>query len=164
MYHTLEIQARFTFGDKVSFDSQLQECSGAGTIFGITVDRDMFVTYMIAIDYDSYDELQPGILENEMTLDESAPVSMMPKTGLSSDQQSAHEADTHTLIFQTRFTFNDKVRFDSQLQKCRGSGVIFDISLDRQGLILYTILLDSGDNGALQPGILDNEMTLDEKV
>jgi hypothetical protein len=65
--HTLTVQTRFTFGDRVRFDSPTQQCSGSGTVFAITVDRDGQIDYMIEVRQGEFSELQPGILENEMT-------------------------------------------------------------------------------------------------
>ncbi len=70
--HTLLVRTKFTFGDRVRFDSQAQGYSGTGTIFAITIDAENQIDYIIAIRQGEYDELQPGILENEITrLDEN---------------------------------------------------------------------------------------------
>ena len=66
--HTLTISTKFTFGDRVQFDSATQKCSGTGTIFAITIDAKQSIDYMIEIDMGTFSDLQPGILENEMTL------------------------------------------------------------------------------------------------
>lgn len=66
--HTLTIRTRFTFGDRVRFDSVLQHCRGTGTISAITVDGDGHIDYLIEISRGDYSDLQPGILENEITL------------------------------------------------------------------------------------------------
>jgi hypothetical protein len=66
--HTLTVWTMFTFGDRVRFDSPTQQRSGSGTVFAITVDRYGQVDYMIDIGQGAYSDLQPGILENEMTL------------------------------------------------------------------------------------------------
>jgi hypothetical protein len=65
----------------------------------------------------------------------------------------------HTLTIRTKFTFGDHVRFDSRIQGCRGTGTIFAITVDLEGQIDYLIRLDD-DPGDLQPGILENEITL----
>jgi hypothetical protein len=64
--HTLTVQTKFTFGDRVRFDSRIQQCSGSGTVFAITVGGDGQIDYMIEIRQGEL--VQPGILENEMTL------------------------------------------------------------------------------------------------
>ncbi|WP_148087919.1 hypothetical protein [Gemmata obscuriglobus] len=66
--HTLTVRTRFTFGDRVRFDSPMQRCSGEGTVFAITVGADGQIDYMIEIGRDGYSDLQPGILEDEITL------------------------------------------------------------------------------------------------
>ena len=63
--HTLTIQTRFTFGDRVRFDSPTQHCSGSGTIFVITIGGDGHLDYMIMTEDG---DIQPGILESEITL------------------------------------------------------------------------------------------------
>jgi hypothetical protein len=67
----------------------------------------------------------------------------------------------HLHTFQTRFTFGDRVRFDSSLQRCRGEGKVFAITLGADGQIDYMIEI-FGDDGYsdLQPGILESEMML----
>ena len=69
--HTHTVRTRFTFNDRVRFDSSAQQCSGVGKIYAITIDRDGQIDYMIEIDRDGYSDLQPGILEDEITLLES---------------------------------------------------------------------------------------------
>ena len=66
--HTLTVLTKFTFGDRVRFDSAAQHCSGSGTIFAITIDAQGQVDYLIEI---SMGDLQPGILEHEINLLES---------------------------------------------------------------------------------------------
>jgi hypothetical protein len=66
------IQAKFAFGDRVRFDSQMQRCSGEGIVFGITLDRYGRMDYLIEIDCGEYTELQAGILESEMVLVDAA--------------------------------------------------------------------------------------------
>ncbi len=63
--HTLTIRTKFTFGDRVRFDSPTQRRSGTGTIFAITIDAEGLHDYMI--DVDGQDKLQPGILEDEIS-------------------------------------------------------------------------------------------------
>ncbi len=64
--HTLSVQTKFTFGDRVRFDSPTQSCSGSGTIFAINIDARGEVDYVIEQDDEPY--AQGGILENEITL------------------------------------------------------------------------------------------------
>ena len=70
--HTLTVQTKFTFGNRVRFESQMQRCSGEGTVFGVTIDRYGHLDYIIEIDRDGYTDLQPGILESELTLLDAA--------------------------------------------------------------------------------------------
>ena len=67
--HTLTVQTKYTFGDRVRFDSTLQGCSGIGTIFAITIDAEGQIDYMIEVERG---EIQPGILENEISLLEAS--------------------------------------------------------------------------------------------
>jgi hypothetical protein len=64
--HTLTVRTKFTFGDRVRFDSKVQGRGGSGTICGITMYDDGQFDYMIR--QEERDELQPGILEEEITL------------------------------------------------------------------------------------------------
>jgi hypothetical protein len=67
--HTLTVRTRFTFGDRVRFDSRAQGRSGVGKVFAITIDAEGRIDYMIEMmDRDGFGDLQPGILEDEMTL------------------------------------------------------------------------------------------------
>jgi hypothetical protein len=66
--HTHTIRTRFTFNDRVRFDSSIQQCSGVGKIYAITFDGDGQFDYMIDTGRDGFREIQPGILENEITL------------------------------------------------------------------------------------------------
>jgi hypothetical protein len=65
--HTLTIRTKFTFGDRVRFDSRAQGCSGNGTIFAITIDKEWRIDYIIEIDQGEFSDLQAGILEEEIT-------------------------------------------------------------------------------------------------
>jgi hypothetical protein len=69
MTHTLTLQTKFTFGDRVRFDSQLQSRRGTGTIFAITIDSERRIDYLIQVDGTTFGELQPGILEEEIELE-----------------------------------------------------------------------------------------------
>jgi hypothetical protein len=71
--HILTIQTKFTFGDRVHYDSRIQQCSGTGIVYAITVDSERLVDYMIKIDEGGCSNLQPGIQEEELTLLESNP-------------------------------------------------------------------------------------------
>jgi hypothetical protein len=66
--YTLTIQTKFTFGDRVKFESDAQQQKGEGRVFAITVDAHRLIDYIIEIDKGAYHDLQPGILESEMTL------------------------------------------------------------------------------------------------
>jgi hypothetical protein len=66
--HSLTIQTKYTFGDRVRFDSASQGGSGTGRIFAITVDAQRQIDYIIEIDQGSYTDLQPGVLEHEIEL------------------------------------------------------------------------------------------------
>ena len=63
----------------------------------------------------------------------------------------------HTLTIQTKFTFGDRVRFDSPFQGKNGTGTIVAITVGPGNEIDY--LIDPGD-GYLQGGILEHEITL----
>jgi hypothetical protein len=63
--HTLTLRTKFTFGDRVRFDSPTQRRCGTGTIFAITIDAEGMHDYMIRVD--GKDMLQPGILEGEIS-------------------------------------------------------------------------------------------------
>ena len=66
--HTLTITTKFALGDRVRFDSPTQRCSGTGTVEAIVVYSHGRRDYMIALDeFDEFD-VQPGILEAEITL------------------------------------------------------------------------------------------------
>ncbi|WP_439623528.1 hypothetical protein [Gemmata sp.] len=64
--HTLVAQTKFTFGDRVRFDSEVQKCNGTGEILAITVEVDGSVNYLISVPDAEY--LYAGILEDEITL------------------------------------------------------------------------------------------------
>lgn len=66
--HTITIRSKFTFGDRVRFDSKAQHRSGTGTVFAITMAHDGQIDYIIEIPMGGYSDLQPGIYENEMIL------------------------------------------------------------------------------------------------
>jgi hypothetical protein len=64
--HTFTIQSKFTFGDRVYFDSPTQGCRGTGKIFAIVIDAHGYLDYMI--EQDDRPEIQPGIQESEIAL------------------------------------------------------------------------------------------------
>ena len=66
--HTLTVRTKFTFGDRVRFDSAIQGRSGIGTIFAITIDAERQIDYIIEINEGESHDLQPGILDHEITL------------------------------------------------------------------------------------------------
>lgn len=66
--HTQVFKTKFTFGDEVRFDSEMHRLSGQGTVFGITLAHDGTIDYIIEIHHKGYSDLQPGILEHEITL------------------------------------------------------------------------------------------------
>jgi len=63
--HTLTVRTKFTFGDRVRFDSRAQQCSGTGTIHGIAIYRAGPMDYLIEVDGEEL--IQPGILEDEIS-------------------------------------------------------------------------------------------------
>lgn len=63
--HTLTVRTKFTFGDRVRFDSPTQQASGTGAIVAITVGPDNQIDYLIDPG-EGY--LYGGIMENEITL------------------------------------------------------------------------------------------------
>ncbi len=67
--HSLTLLTKYTFGDRVRFNSRMQSCSGTGRIFAITIDEDRKIDYMIEIDLEEVSDIhmQPGILEDEIT-------------------------------------------------------------------------------------------------
>lgn len=64
--YTLTIQTKFNFGDRVRFDSSLQQCAGEGTIYAVTLDGSGLLDYMITVD--GRLDIQGGILEEEIVL------------------------------------------------------------------------------------------------
>jgi hypothetical protein len=64
----------------------------------------------------------------------------------------------HTHTVQTKFTFGDRVRVDSTLQQFSGTGTVFAICFDGDGIIDYLITVDGED--LLRGGIQEYEMTL----
>ncbi|MCI0702310.1 MAG: hypothetical protein L0241_14605 [Planctomycetia bacterium] len=69
--HTLTVQTKFTFGDRVRVNSFTQRRKGTGTVEAIMLDRYGQTSYMIGFD-GSEEDFQPGILESEMTMLEEA--------------------------------------------------------------------------------------------
>jgi hypothetical protein len=144
--HVLTVQTKFTLGDRVRFDSRAQECSGIGTVYAITVDDQRRIDYTIAIGEDLVD-LYADILEEEMILDPDL-------TG---------DGPMHVLTVRTKFTFGDRVRFDSRAQGCSGVGTVYAITVDNELRIDYMIALGEDSDDRIQPGILEEEMTLGEE-
>ncbi len=68
----------------------------------------------------------------------------------------------HTLTFVTKFNFGDRVRFSSFIEKKTGTGAVFAIMLDKFGQVSYMVdtTPDAEYNDTLQPGLLENEMSL----
>jgi hypothetical protein len=65
--YTLTFQTKYTFGQRIRFDSRMQGRSGIGTIFAITVDAEGKIDYTLSImDEAGYSDLQPGIYEEEI--------------------------------------------------------------------------------------------------
>jgi hypothetical protein len=64
----------------------------------------------------------------------------------------------HTVTFQARFAFGDRVRFDSKMQGCSGVGKIFAITIDLSGHFDYMIEIDGSH--VIQPGIQEGEIVL----
>ncbi len=62
--HTLTIKTKYTFGDRVRFDSPTQGRSGTGTIYAIVIYPEGPIDYMIEVDGEAI--IQPGILEEEI--------------------------------------------------------------------------------------------------
>ena len=52
--HTHTIRTKFTFGDRVSFDSVVQRCSGTGIVCAIVFQEVGMVDYMIAVGMKSW--------------------------------------------------------------------------------------------------------------
>ena len=67
--HVLTIRTKFTFGDRVCFDSKAQMCKGKGTIYAITVDGQGNFDYMVQAGEPNEIVIQPGILEDEIVMD-----------------------------------------------------------------------------------------------
>jgi len=65
--HTLTIQTKYALGDRVRFNSSTQRCAGTGRIFAVTIYIQGPIDYIIEIDRGAYTDLQPGILEGEIT-------------------------------------------------------------------------------------------------
>ena len=68
--HQITISTKFTFGDRVGFDSKQQGFKGTGIVDGITINSDQSVDYLILLDGEPA-TIQPGILEREMWLVET---------------------------------------------------------------------------------------------
>lgn len=67
--HTLTLCTKYTFGDRVRFDSQIQGIAGTGVIVAITVDALRQIDYIIDGDGEHRSQLIGGILEGEISLE-----------------------------------------------------------------------------------------------
>ncbi len=134
--HTLTLEAKYTFGDHVSFDSVAQGYSGDGTVMAITFDDQRQIDYILEIKRGSH--LQPGIYEDEITT----------------------PGGRHILTIQTKYTFGDRVRFGSARQGCSGRGTICAITIAADRQIEYMVEIDMGTHSDLQPYILEDEIRL----
>jgi len=63
----------------------------------------------------------------------------------------------HIHTVRTKFTFGDRIRFDSKHQRCSGTGTILDITFDGDGYLAYTIHVGDGD---LQAGIEEDAIAV----
>lgn len=68
----------------------------------------------------------------------------------------------HTLIVRTKYALGDRVRFNSPTQRCSGTGKIESIVIRNFGPQEYMIALDEVEDFDIQPGILEDEITLRE--
>ncbi|WP_020475688.1 phospholipase D-like domain-containing protein [Zavarzinella formosa] len=64
--HTHTLRTKYTFGDRVRFNSHTQGIEGTGKIFAITVDSEGQIDYIVDIGRGEYSELQNGIYEDEI--------------------------------------------------------------------------------------------------
>jgi hypothetical protein len=145
--HTLTIQIGFAFGDRVAFHSPTQGgISGIGEILAVTVYKDGMPYYIIAI---PDGEMAADILEHEISLLSASKMNEIKGKGM------------YPLIIKSKFTFGDRVSFFSRIQcGIAGSGDIYAITIDAEGRIDYMIQLDENATRNIQPGILENEITL----
>lgn len=66
--HQFTVSTKFTFGERVNFDSVTQHLSGTGTVVAIIIEATREAYYMLVVDPPEVERIQPGILEEEMTL------------------------------------------------------------------------------------------------
>lgn len=64
--HTLTLHTKYTFGDRVRFDSRAQGRTGSGRIVAITVDDEGRIDYIIDVKTGQFSHLQAGIYEDEI--------------------------------------------------------------------------------------------------
>jgi len=64
----------------------------------------------------------------------------------------------HVHTVHTKFTFGDRVRYDSKHQKRSGTGVIMDITFGPENYLHYLVVEDS--NGECYAGIEEEAITL----
>jgi len=65
----------------------------------------------------------------------------------------------HSHVVKTKFTFGDRVRYDSPTQKCTGTGTIEAIVIYSSGRQDYMICSDNFQEFDVQPGILEEEIS-----
>jgi len=68
------------------------------------------------------------------------------------------EKKVYTISVQCRFNIGDYVRFNSQLQKCGGTGKIIGVNIYDDRSFSYTIEIGDGEDFNCQPGILETEI------
>ena len=64
----------------------------------------------------------------------------------------------HAHTIRTKYTFGDRVRFDSTFQRRSGIGTVYAICFSGDGIIDYLIAVD-GEDGHIQGGIDEHDMT-----
>jgi hypothetical protein len=69
--HTTTIRTKFALGDRVRFDSAMQQCSGSGKIAAIVIYEGGDYDYMIDVN-DEHAYIQGGIREDELSLQSNA--------------------------------------------------------------------------------------------
>lgn len=65
--HLISAHVKFAFGDRVRFDSPTQGRTGVGHVEAVAIYSDGRHDYMIALDEFDEFNIQPGILESEIT-------------------------------------------------------------------------------------------------
>jgi len=65
--HTLTVQTKYNFGDRVKFESSSQDLKGIGRIIAITIEDDRSSTYIVeTVEPDGVHICQPGICDAEI--------------------------------------------------------------------------------------------------